>query len=513
MKLNRSLAARATAVFISVTSALGFASNASAAITPTVAPSGPLAEWAALGAPVPGPGGTSFTTPNSSTRNFAYQENPTLRGATLSFDMERTGAVGQVFASFPDNAVTVEERTQGVFLRMPNRVVTWSTTPLAANTWHHVALKLDIPGGQVTATIDGRSVTMAAPLKYERFAQVGDLRAEAGGPYGFRDVAVNLVPPPPSTATPSPTGIFAMDSIYNAPLADDAAIDANSPSLIAALNREVDRERSDSVGGPWLATATCAPKIYTVPSGQPTVPVALDNPTAPLRRSLAAALRGGVPIPATATPSNCQDSQIVIMQPSTDTAWEFHHLFKLTDGWHAGWGGVMQHVSTSPGYYNPDSYPGATFGWGASASSLPLFAGIIRASELQSGVINHALSMNMPEVRAAVQAWPAQRNDGRLTTLDSLPEGAHLRLPANLDLNALNLPPATLAMARAAQRYGIVIRDVTHKLIKIDAEHYEPLGYNPYPAILGSSSPLPVMRAFPWAKLEVLKMDLRTPTM
>jgi hypothetical protein len=111
-----------------------------------------------------------------------------------------------------------------------------------------------------------------------------------------------------------------------------------------------------------------------------------------------------------------------------------------------------------------------------------------------------------------VQAWPAQRNDGRLSTLDSLPEGAHLRLPATLNLDALGLPPATLAMARAAQRYGIVIHDVTHKLIKIDAEHWEPLGSNPYPAILGSASPLPVMRAFPWAQLEVLKMDLRPPT-
>jgi hypothetical protein len=204
---------------------------------------------------------------------------------------------------------------------------------------------------------------------------------------------------------------------------------------------------------------------------------------------------------------------MVIHQPSTDTAWELYHMRKETDGWHAQWGGVMRNVSTNPGYYTPDAYPGATYGWGATATSLPLFAGIIRADEFKSGVIDHALAISLPEVRAGVQAWPAQRNDGRLTTLDSLPEGAHLRLPASLNLDAMGLPPATLAMARAAQRYGMVIHDVSHKLIKIDAENQGPLGYNPYTAIFGAPNPLKVTRAFPWEQLQVLKMDLRTPTL
>jgi hypothetical protein len=512
MPLFHTLTRGVTVALASVVAALVLVPPAMAASAPTAATEGPLLQWSRTGAPTPAPGGASFTTSTDATRNFVWQVNPTEHGATLAFDMQRTGSPAQVFASFPDNGVTLDERRQGVFLRMPGRVVPFSTTPLTAKTWHHVQLKLDIAGGKVTATIDGRSVEMLATLHYERVAQVGDLRAEVGGPYAFRNLRVALAPAPPSNATPSATGLFASDSVWNAPLPDDAPMDPASPELIAALNKEVDHERSDSVGGPWLSTATCAAKIYTVPEGQPKVPVALDNPTAPWRRTLANAFREGVPIPANATPATCQDAEMVILQPSTDSAWELFHMRKEGDGWHAGWGGAMRNVSTNPGYYTPDAFPGATYGWGATATSFPLFAGVIRADELKSGVINHALAMNLPEVRAGVQAWPAQRNDGTLLALDSLPEGAHLRLPASLNLDALGLPPATLAMARAAQRYGIVIRDVTHKLIKIDAQHWEPLGYNPYPSILGTVSPLPVMRAFPWDRLQVLRMDLRKPT-
>ena len=39
------------------------------------------------------------------------------------------------------------------------------------------------------------------------------------------------------------------------------------------------------------------------------------------------------------------------------------------------------------------------------------------------------------------------------------PEGAHLRLDPRLNLAALNMPPLTLMMAEAAQRYGIIVRD------------------------------------------------------
>ena len=60
-----------------------------------------------------------------------------------------------------------------------------------------------------------------------------------------------------------------------------------------------------------------------------------------------------VPIPADARPAAGTDSQITIYQPSTDRLWEYWHFRREPDGWHARWGGAIDDVSNSPGYYSP----------------------------------------------------------------------------------------------------------------------------------------------------------------
>src|SRR5262245_24712797 len=92
-------------------------------------------------------------------------------------------------------------------------------------------------------------------------------------------------------------------------------------------------------------------------------------------------------------------------------------------------------------------------------------------SELESGVIPHALAMNIPDARARVYSLPAQRTDGGSTAANAIPEGARFRLDPNLNVDSLNLPPVTRAMAVAAQRYGIIVRDVTHHAISFFAEN------------------------------------------
>ncbi len=78
-----------------------------------------------------------------------------------------------------------------------------------------------------------------------------------------------------------------------------------------------------------------------------------------------------VPIPARAQPSAGTDSQITIYQPSTNRLWEYWHFHRESDGWHARWGGAIDDVSSSPGYYTPSAWSDALSVWGASASSLP----------------------------------------------------------------------------------------------------------------------------------------------
>jgi hypothetical protein len=139
---------------------------------------------------------------------------------------------------------------------------------------------------------------------------------------------------------------------------------------------------------------------------------------------------------------------------------------------------------------------------------LPLLAGTMRISELQAGHVDHALAISVPDARAGAFAFPAQRTDGTSTDPVSLPEGAHLRLDPRLNIDALNLPPLARTIAVAAQRYGMIVRDKTNVATGFFAEDPTPTGANPYPQMLGGRYPNEVLAAFPWDRLQLLRMQL-----
>jgi hypothetical protein len=153
--------------------------------------------------------------------------------------------------------------------------------------------------------------------------------------------------------------------------------------------------------------------------------------------------------------------------------------------------------------------PGAKPYWGATATSLPLVAGTMRISELRSGEIDHALAIAVPHPRAGTFAWPAERTDGDNSSAASIPEGAHFRLDPSLDIAKLNLPPATKAIAEAAQRYGLIVRDKTGAVVTLFGEDPRPTGGNPYPKLWGGKLPSALLAQFPWKRLELLRMKLR----
>jgi len=302
--------------------------------------------------------------------------------------------------------------------------------------------------------------------------------------------------------------------VWNQLLANNAPLDPGSAAMASGLVTEVAREVPLNIG-PWISPTA---HVYTVGPNTPTVTVQLDSPTLSWRVSLQAAFTA-VPIPANAQPEAGSDSEMTVWQPSTDKLWEFDHMRLLSDGWHAAWGGAIQNVSQSPGYYNATSWPGAASYWGATASSLPHAAGVITQADLQQGHIDHALAINLPYPRAGVWAWPAQRGDGTGTAPDAIPEGAHLRLDPNLNLDALNLPPLVYMMAEAAQKYGMIVRDQTHWCIGFYIEDPTITGRAPY-WINGQLSPdspfqgkLPsqLLMQFPWSSVQVLKMALSGP--
>ncbi|MHB8241798.1 MAG: hypothetical protein ACYDHN_07380 [Solirubrobacteraceae bacterium] len=310
---------------------------------------------------------------------------------------------------------------------------------------------------------------------------------------------------PPVEASPH-FRFFSSTSIWDAALPASAPLDPSSAAVVAGLGRQIVKE-GELKRGPYINTSSWSVPIYTVPGNQPLVKVTLEKS---LRALTLQAAWTAVPLPANAKPAAGSDEHLVVWQPSTDRLWEFWHLQQVNGVWQAGWGGAIQSASSNSGAYGPTSWTGALAEWGASACSLSIAGGLITLEDLQSGHINHALAMAIPNPRAVVYASPAQRTDGWSLEPSSLPEGAHLRLDPSLDLASLHLPKMTLMMAEAAQRYGIVVRD-TARDVTFYGQDPTPTGTEPYTGAHGyyeGKTPQQLLASFPWSHLQLLKMEL-----
>jgi hypothetical protein len=297
---------------------------------------------------------------------------------------------------------------------------------------------------------------------------------------------------------------FSPSSPWNRPLSSTAPLADRSARLVEHLADEVKAEKGEE-RGPTINTIHWSVPVYRVPADEPTVRVALNSDSPGLQRAWEA-----VPLPANAQPAAGRDKQLVVWQPSTDKLWEFWHLHGEPGDWRARWGGAIEDASEKTGVYGRDVWPDASRMWGASASSLSLAGGLITIEDLEQGEINHALALAIPDVRAGVYASPAQRTDGESDDPLSLPEGAHLRLPPGLRLGQMGLPKVTLEIARAAQRYGIIVRSKAADVV-FYGQDPTPTGSEPYEGPHGffeGVNRLDLAGSFPWRRLQVLKMQL-----
>lgn len=309
------------------------------------------------------------------------------------------------------------------------------------------------------------------------------------------------MPAPVLRSAPGPR-LFAPTSIWNQPV-DTAPVDPSSSRLVQALAAEATREQAARIG-PWI---NHEPSLR-VGRTQPTVRVALDV-AAEYGRTLQQAF-AQVPLPDDARPGVDSDHELSLWQPSTDRLWDFWRLRRTPAGtWRAAWGGAMSRVSQNPGWFGRGVWPGAQDDWGATASGFPVEAGMIHPEELKRGHIDHALAVALPAPRSHCRALPAQRTDGTDPGPDAIPEGARLRLDPKLDVSRLGLPRATEIIARAAQRYGMVVRDKTDHAIAFFASSPAAPRADPYPLLFDGLSPRLLLEGFPWARLQVVNMDLR----
>lgn len=295
---------------------------------------------------------------------------------------------------------------------------------------------------------------------------------------------------------PAPRNPFSPSSVWNAPIPSDAPLDPNSAALDATLQREV------LTYGPWINSSEYSTPVYQVPANQPTVRVTVDPATAMWNPDGAPELASefaAVPIPPYAQPAAGTDHHLVIWQPSTDTEWEMWLTHQVVGGngieWHASWGARIQNVSQSSGI--------APYPFGATASGVSELGGLITADEIAHAQINHALAMALPETEGwGVFVWPANRTDGRSPLPDAIPQGTRFRLDPSVNVDSLPLTPVVRAMALAAQRYGIVVRDTAGAVV-FYAEDPADVGLYSYDWGYGLD-PAQALANFPWDRLQVV---------
>ena len=288
---------------------------------------------------------------------------------------------------------------------------------------------------------------------------------------------------------------FSATSFWNRPLGIHAPLASRSRAYVNELVRQV------RAYGPWLNNTSYSVPVYVVGPSVRRVKVTLDTWGPDLQAEFDA-----VPIPASAQSAVGGDAQMTVWQPSTDRMWEFWQMRFVHGRWHARWGGEMGDVSHSSGYF---THYGQTANWGATATGLPLLGGLVTFADLRRGSINHALAISLVETEPDDWSWPAQRTDGYVFQKRSgeIPEGMRFRLDPRIDVSELHLPRIDAMLARAAQRYGIVVRDKAGAVVFYGQDPVAGMP-NPWPDAFDDQWPNHVLDAFPWGDLQALRPQM-----
>jgi len=297
-------------------------------------------------------------------------------------------------------------------------------------------------------------------------------------------------------------GYFGTGSAWSADVSG-APLDPASASMGANL--------AGQVAGYYGGTAAFNAYRYnesevTAPAGTPLTTVIFDD--CQHKGYTPAGLYGvggqfvDVPIPATAVPASGTDAGLAIYSPVTDQVWSFWEAKHLADGWHACWGGRIDSASTSPGYF--------TNGFGASASGLSAEGGAITVRDIESGSINHAMSLAIPSpAKATLFSWPAQRSDGNALSTSNIPEGTRFRLDPSINVAAIpSMTRIGRMIAVAAQKYGFIVTDQAGavSVVTESGNTVKALtGTNPWDGLLAGTPDYLVMKNFPWTGTQAVQ--------
>lgn len=207
-------------------------------------------------------------------------------------------------------------------------------------------------------------------------------------------------------------------------------------------------------GGVYINATSWTPTIATDQGGVPTKLFCRQV----LCGSAALGLTGAK-IPPGINPDPRYDGWLTVIDRSEGVAYDFWRARRQGDG-SISYQYVKRWNLNGPGFSKPASV-NAQNAVAARGSGLPLFAGVILPGELRAGSIDHTLAISIPAPASASYVPPASTTDGT-GARGSLPEGARIRLRADVDLG--HLPGGDSrrnanVILTALKRYGAIVVD------------------------------------------------------
>ncbi|MFY9337583.1 MAG: hypothetical protein WAP49_12825 [Mycobacterium sp.] len=272
---------------------------------------------------------------------------------------------------------------------------------------------------------------------------------------------------------------FASNSPWRMLISDDPAIDPTSASMIVAVS---------SPPALHANLVEFAIPIYTVDADTPTHRVSCTA-----EWGICPFAGWPVPIPDGAYPHAGSDGAMVTVDEAAGTSFEFWRAAADDGRWSVSWGAV-------------NSARGSGWGGESTGSGASRLAGVVRLSEIEAGVIPHALALQSSNACESFRA-PALKSDGRSPGPACIPQGARLQLDPDLNLDELDLNPGERAVATAMQQYGGYLMDFADTPLSVSFE----LDTTAAPGALGEIYQkagfrwdYDAMENVPWARLRVL---------
>ena len=257
-----------------------------------------------------------------------------------------------------------------------------------------------------------------------------------GGPIaGDPEPTPSPVPPAPAPPpAPERVFIFPPDSPWNTRV-DDDPVDPKSDAYIADMGAD------DPLTAAWDADGNGIPYVE-VGADQPMVGISYwgyPKESDP----------GPFPIPWDAQPDPSSDRHVIVVDRERGFLYELFQGSRNADG---SW------TASNGAKWNLRSSASRPLRWtSADAAGLPIFPGLVRWDEVDSGYIGHALRFVVGHSQKGF-VWPATHAAGSCAMGSSCPPmGLRVRLKKDVDISGFSWRMQVIL--RALKQYGMFVAD------------------------------------------------------